>query len=131
GHHHVKRADPIGGDDQQIPAKVINIAHFSPVHRERQVRPQQRLSHGDDSTSVERASPSAKMPTQSAAGFMPITFEIYCEGTRLMNFGPAGEIAIGPESVRMPGAVRFESGLLTVQTADEQPVRVALLWDLG
>src|SRR5437773_1876282 len=62
---------------------------------------------------------------------MPITFEIYREGTRLMNFAPAGAIAMGPESVPMPGAVKFENGLLVVQSADEQPAGVALLWDLG
>ena len=39
---------------------------------------------------------------------MPIKFEIYRDGARVMNYVPVGAIAIGPESVPIPGDVSFK-----------------------
>lgn len=61
---------------------------------------------------------------------MPIRFEIYRDGTRLDSFTPSGASVIGPESVPVPGEVRFEDGLLIVNRI-EQPAGVAMLWDAG
>jgi hypothetical protein len=62
---------------------------------------------------------------------MAIKFEIYRDGSRLTNFAPAGAVCVGPESVPINGKVRFENGLLVCESADEQAIGVALLWDLG
>ncbi len=62
---------------------------------------------------------------------MPIKFEIYRDGKRLTEFTPQGAIAIGPESVPIPGEVVFRDGYLIAEKADEHATGVALLWDCG
>jgi hypothetical protein len=62
---------------------------------------------------------------------MPITFEIYRDGNRLMQFAPQGAISIGPESVPVPGEVSFRDGLLVIEKNDDHPTGVGLLWDCG
>jgi hypothetical protein len=65
------------------------------------------------------------------AATMPLKFEIYQGGERQLQFAPAGAVAMGPESVPVPGDVVFDGGLLVVTRSDEQPTGVALLWDMG
>ena len=62
---------------------------------------------------------------------MPITFEIYRDGQRVTNFTPQGAIAIGPESVPVPGEVYFRDGLLVCDKSDDHATAVGLLWDSG
>lgn len=62
---------------------------------------------------------------------MPIFFEIYREGSRVTQFAPANAVAVGPESVPVPGDVRFENGMLEVSMGDEHATAVSLLWDMG
>jgi hypothetical protein len=62
---------------------------------------------------------------------MPIKFEIYSAGKRLMNFTPVAAMAMGPESVPIPGEVVFKDGLLSLTRNEEHPAGVALMWDLG
>jgi hypothetical protein len=62
---------------------------------------------------------------------MPITFEIYRDGQRLAQFTPVNPVAVGPESVPIPGDVIFENGLLTVARTDEHAVGVSLLWEVS
>jgi hypothetical protein len=62
---------------------------------------------------------------------MPIKFEIYRDGNRVMNFNPVGAIAIGPESVPIPGEVVFRDGQLVVDKTDDHATAVGLLWDSG
>src|SRR5438552_9195305 len=62
---------------------------------------------------------------------MPIKFEIYRDGHRVTNFAPQGAIAIGPESVPVPGEVYFRDGHLVIDKADEHATAVGLLWDSG
>jgi hypothetical protein len=62
---------------------------------------------------------------------MPIKFEIYRDGNRVTNFTPQGAIAIGPESVPIPGDVYFRDGLLVVDKADDHATALGLLWDSG
>jgi hypothetical protein len=62
---------------------------------------------------------------------MPIKFEIYRDGSRVMNFNPVGAIAIGPESVPIPGEVVFRDGQLVVDKTDDHATAVGLLWDSG
>ncbi len=62
---------------------------------------------------------------------MPIKFEIYRDGNRVMNFNPVGAIAIGPESVPIPGEVAFRDGQLVVDKTDDHATAVGLLWDSG
>jgi len=62
---------------------------------------------------------------------MPVKFEIYRNRTRVMSFEPAGAIAVGPESVPIPAEVVFRDGLLVVNRKDDQPVGVALLWQVS
>ena len=62
---------------------------------------------------------------------MPIKFEIYRDGHRVTNFAPQGAIAIGPESVPVPGEVYFRDGHLVIDKADEHATAVGLLWDCG
>ena len=50
---------------------------------------------------------------------MPIKFEIYRDGKRVTDFTPQGAIAIGPESVPIPGEVVFRDGYLIAEKADE------------
>ena len=62
---------------------------------------------------------------------MPIKFEIYRDGTRVMAFEPVAATAIGPESVPIPGDVFFRDGLLVVNRKDDHATGVSLLWDCG
>src|SRR2546421_11869000 len=62
---------------------------------------------------------------------MPIKFEIYRDGNRVTNFTPQGAIAIGPESVPIPGEVTFRDGCLVAEKAEEHATAVGLLWDCG
>src|SRR5687767_6460137 len=62
---------------------------------------------------------------------MAIKFEIYRDGTRVMNYAPVGAIAIGPESVPIPGEVVFHDGHLVVDKTGDHATAVGLLWDCG
>ncbi|HRK32806.1 MAG TPA: hypothetical protein PLD59_17220, partial [Tepidisphaeraceae bacterium] len=62
---------------------------------------------------------------------MPILFEIYRDGKRVTQFTPINPVAMGPESVPIPGEVRFENGHLVVSRTDEHAVGVALLWEVS
>lgn len=62
---------------------------------------------------------------------MALKFEIYRDGNRVMNYQPVGAVAMGPESVPIPGDVSFRDGLLTVTRDDEHPIGVGLMWDIG
>lgn len=61
---------------------------------------------------------------------MPITFEIYRDGQRLTQFTPVNPVAVGPESVPIPGEVRFENGVLTLNLPDEHAVGISLMWEV-
>jgi hypothetical protein len=61
---------------------------------------------------------------------MPIKFEIYRAGARLMAFEPVAPSAVGPESVPIPGEVSFRDGLLVVHRKDDHATAVSLLWDV-
>ncbi|HZK79472.1 MAG TPA: endo-1,4-beta-xylanase [Humisphaera sp.] len=60
---------------------------------------------------------------------MPIKFEIYRDGQRVIEFNPVAATAMGPESVPIPGEVFFRDGVLTVDRKDEHASGVSLLWD--
>ena len=60
-----------------------------------------------------------------------VKFEIYRGGARVTAFEPAGAMAMGPESVPVTGEVSFRDGLLLVNRKDDQPVGVALLWEVS
>jgi hypothetical protein len=62
---------------------------------------------------------------------MPIKFEIYRQGVRVTTFDPIAALAIGPESVPIPGDVTFKDGLLVVSRLEEGAAGVSLLWDAG
>ncbi|WP_428936873.1 endo-1,4-beta-xylanase [Fontivita pretiosa] len=62
---------------------------------------------------------------------MPTKFEIYSQGKRVMDFTPVAAMAIGPESVPIPGEVVFRDGYLILTRNEEHPAGVGLLWDLG
>src|SRR4051812_30110696 len=62
---------------------------------------------------------------------MPVKFEIYRDGNRLSSFTPVAAIAMGPESVPIPGDVSFKDALLVVSRTDDHAVGVSLLWDAG
>ena len=62
---------------------------------------------------------------------MPIKFEIYRDGTRVTNFTPVSVMAMGPESVPIPGEVVFRDGLLVLSRNDEHATGLSLLWDVG
>ncbi len=62
---------------------------------------------------------------------MPIKFEIFRDGSRVNNYQPVAPLAIGPESVPMPGDVNFRDGQLVLNRGDEHPAGISLLWDLG
>jgi hypothetical protein len=62
---------------------------------------------------------------------MPVKFEIYRNGARLTAFEPVCAMAVGPESVPVPGEVAFRDGLLVVNRKDDHAVGCALLWDVG
>src|SRR5580698_918247 len=62
---------------------------------------------------------------------MPIKFEIYRDGQRVIEFEPVGATAMGPESVPIPGEVVFRDGILIVDRKDEHASGVSLLWDCG
>ncbi len=63
--------------------------------------------------------------------YMPIKFEIYREGNRLLNFTPTGACVMGPESVPTAGEVVFREGLLVLDRTDDHAAGVSLLWDVG
>ena len=62
---------------------------------------------------------------------MPIKFEIYRDGSRLMQYSPIAPMAMAPESVAVPADISFRDGLLTLNRTDEQPMGMSLLWDAG
>ncbi len=62
---------------------------------------------------------------------MPVKFEVYRDGQRLMNFAPVAVFAVGPESVPISGEVVFKDGLLIVGRNDPHSVGLSLLWDVG
>lgn len=62
---------------------------------------------------------------------MPIKFEIYRDGTRVTAFDPVAAMAVGPESVPIPGDVIFREGMLVINRKDDHATGVALLWDCG
>src|SRR5690349_11191908 len=65
------------------------------------------------------------------AEFMPITFEIYKDGERVTTFTPTAAVAMGPESVPIPGDIKFVDGLLVLTRTDEHAAGLSLLWDVG
>jgi hypothetical protein len=62
---------------------------------------------------------------------MPIKFEIYRDGNRLMQYSPIAPMAMAPESVAVPADISFRDGLLSLNRTDEQPMGISLLWDAG
>ena len=62
---------------------------------------------------------------------MPVKFEIYRNGQRVTAYDPVCAMAVGPESVPVPGDVLFRDGLLVVNRKDDHAVGAALLWDVG
>jgi hypothetical protein len=62
---------------------------------------------------------------------MPLRFEIFRNGKRLDQFMPIAAMAIGPDSVPIPGDVAFTDGHLVVTRPDDHAAGVALLWDVG
>ncbi|HEX3358184.1 MAG TPA: endo-1,4-beta-xylanase [Tepidisphaeraceae bacterium] len=62
---------------------------------------------------------------------MALSFEIYRDGQRVNAFSPVGAIAMGPESVPMPGQVEFRDGLLQVTRTEDGAVGLSLLWEMG
>jgi len=62
---------------------------------------------------------------------MSLSFEIYRDGKRLTEFTPAGAIGMGPESVPVFADITVENGRLTLRGNEDQPLGVALLWDMG
>jgi hypothetical protein len=62
---------------------------------------------------------------------MPLKFEIYRDGARLNSYTPLAAMAMGPESVPIPGEITFKDGLLVLGRTDEHAVGVSLLWDAG
>jgi hypothetical protein len=62
---------------------------------------------------------------------MPVKFEIYREGKRLTQFTPVGAMAMGPESVPIPGEIAVKDGTIAINRTDDHAVGIALLWDVG
>lgn len=62
---------------------------------------------------------------------MAVKFEIYRDGGRVMSFQPVAAMVMGPESIPIVGTIRFQDGLLWVESGDDHAVGVSLLWDLG
>ena len=62
---------------------------------------------------------------------MPLKFEIYRNNQRVTAFEPVCAMAIGPESVPVPGEVLFRDGQLIVNRKDDHAIGLALLWDVG
>ncbi|HUC86535.1 MAG TPA: hypothetical protein VL970_15170, partial [Candidatus Acidoferrales bacterium] len=60
---------------------------------------------------------------------MPISFEIYRDGSRLTQFTPVGPMGVAPESVAVPADISFRDGLLVLSKTDDQPMGISLLWD--
>jgi hypothetical protein len=60
-----------------------------------------------------------------------LKFEIYRDGKRLEQFAPVAAMAVGPDSVPIPGEVTFANGLLIVARGDEHAAGVSLLWGVG
>ncbi len=61
---------------------------------------------------------------------MSIRFEIFRDGQKLSEFTPVGAMAMGPDSVPVPGEVVFREGVLRTGIT-EQATGIALLWDCG
>ena len=59
---------------------------------------------------------------------MALKFEIYRNGTRLAAYEPVSAMAVGPESVPVPGEVLFRDGYLVLNRKDDHAVGLALLW---
>src|SRR5206468_12314683 len=47
------------------------------------------------------------------------------------NFPPQGAIAIGPESVPVPGEISFRDGMIVIDRNDDHATALGLLWDCG
>jgi hypothetical protein len=62
---------------------------------------------------------------------MAIKFEIFRDGHKLSAFNPVAAMAVGPESVPMPGEVHFDHGTLVLDRPDDAASGVGLLWDMG
>lgn len=62
---------------------------------------------------------------------MAVKFEIYRDGQRVEQFTPVGAVALGSESVPIPGRVTCENGILAVDRPDDNAVALGLLWDMG
>lgn len=61
----------------------------------------------------------------------PFKFEIYNAGHRVSTYIPQAPMAMGPESVPIPGEVIFRDGNLVMTRNEDHPAGVALLWDMG
>jgi hypothetical protein len=61
---------------------------------------------------------------------MAVKFEIYKQGKRVTEYRPIGAIALGPESVPVPGDVAFADGLLHVNQSEGYPIALGLLWEV-
>jgi len=61
---------------------------------------------------------------------MSLKFEIYRDGTRVMQFTPVAPMAMGPESVPLHSEIVFRDGFLVIERAEEHPMGLALLWDV-
>src|SRR4051794_37409694 len=62
---------------------------------------------------------------------MPVKFEIYRNNQRVTAFEPVCAMAVGPESVPVPGEVLMQAGVLVVNRKDDHAIGLALLWDVG
>src|SRR4051812_35110852 len=62
---------------------------------------------------------------------MPIKFEIYRAGVRVIAFEPVAASAVGGESGPIAGDVVFRDGLRVVNRKDDHPIGVSLMWDCG
>lgn len=59
-------------------------------------------------------------------------FEVYNDGKRVLSFAPQAAMAMGPESVPIPGEVFFsKDGNLVMNRNEDHPAGVALMWDVG
>lgn len=62
---------------------------------------------------------------------MPVTFEIYRGGQRVLDYQPVAAFIVGPESVPVTGDLGMRDGLLVASRTDNVPIGVSLLWDAG
>src|SRR5438270_5551744 len=76
---------------------------------------------------VESTAPQAGKPPGTTA----IKFEVYRDGARELDYKPTAAVAMGPESVPVPGEVAFRDGLLSLDRGDGHAAGVSLLWDVG